>query len=64
MPCVRISSPQKFKGSACTVTNMAVKRTGVVEKHCSAFALFFNGFHEQTEEVYIVQYKTKTVGND
>ena len=27
----------------------------VVKKHCRASAFFFNGFHSQTEEVYIIK---------
>ena len=30
-----------------------VKRTGIIEKHCSAFARLFKGFCPETEEVYI-----------
>ena len=33
------------------MTKMAVERTGVVEKHCSACALFSKKFHLQTNEV-------------
>ena len=50
-PCVNILSLQKFWSSSCAMTKMAVKRTGVVEKHCSAFALFSENFHLQTNKV-------------
>jgi hypothetical protein len=35
------------------MTKMAVKQTWGVEKHPGAFTLFSNGFHPQTDEVYI-----------
>ena len=35
------------------MTKMAVKRIGVVEKHCSAFALFSRNFHLRTNEVQV-----------
>ena len=35
------------------MTKMAVKRTGVVEKHCSTFTHFSNNFHPQTNEVQV-----------
>jgi hypothetical protein len=40
------------------MAKMAVERTGVVEKHCSAFTLFSNGFCPQTNKVHI---KKRTV---
>ena len=45
--------PAKIRSSSCAMTKMAVKRTGVVEKHCSAFALFSQNFHQQTNEVWV-----------
>ena len=38
-PCANILNLRKFRSSSCAMTKMAAKRTGVVEKHCSAFAL-------------------------
>jgi hypothetical protein len=32
---------------------MAVKRTGITEKHCSTFPRLFNGFRSEAYEVYI-----------
>ena len=50
-PYVNILRLRKFRSSSCTITKMAIKRTGVVEKHCSAFTLFSKNFHLQTNEV-------------
>ena len=54
-PCVNILSLRKFRLSSCAMIKMAVKRTGVAEKHCSAFALFSKNFHLQTNEVWSVK---------
>ena len=35
------------------MTKMAVKRTGIIEKHCSTFPRLFNGFYPEAYEVYI-----------
>jgi hypothetical protein len=32
---------------------MAVRRTGFIKKHCSAFVLSSNSFHPQTDKAYI-----------
>jgi hypothetical protein len=52
-PCVNIQSLPKFRSSACAMTKMAVKRTGVIKKHFSTFAYLFNVFRPETEEVFI-----------
>ena len=43
----------KFRPSSFAMVKIAVKRTRAVEKHCNAFVLFSDGFHQQTDEVYI-----------
>jgi hypothetical protein len=47
------SHAQKSTSGSYATTNMTVKRTGVAKKHHSLFALFSDGFHPQTDEVYI-----------
>ena len=50
--CANILSLQKFGSSSCTVTKMAIERTGIMEKHCGVFALFSNSnFHPQSNKV-------------
>ena len=57
--CMKILSLRKFRLRSCTMTKMAVKRTGVVKKHCSAYALFFIALYPQTNEVYVNKGLTK-----
>ena len=44
------------------MTKMAVKRTGVVKKHCSAFVLFSKGVYPQTKFISIKVKERKTKG--
>ena len=37
---------------SCAITKMAVKGPVLALKHCTTFALFSNGFHQQTEKAH------------
>ena len=53
------SHTQKFRLSTYAMTKMAAKRTGVIREHCSAFALFPEGFHSQTDTFITIKVKKK-----
>jgi hypothetical protein len=52
-PCVITLSLGKFTSGSYATTKMAPERTGLVKKHYSAYTLFSDCFHPQTDKSYI-----------